>query len=167
VLLPSAVRWLPGRLQLALRRFVRRGGTLVLTGLDSLRREVTLTRDGRLTHPTPPAATNLFGSRLRPVVRRPVTITNLTDHIQLFSGDVFGGTGVFSGFAGYEPTAALGPSEQLAANAVTPDGDSVIVATRFGHGLVVRTGLLDFATRLNADANSAELVRRAWTLLSR
>jgi hypothetical protein len=167
VVLPSDVRWLPGALQLRLRRFVRSGGTLLLTGLDSLRREVRMTRRGLLDRPTAAAATNLFGSRLRPVERKPTTVTNLEDDIQLFSGDVFGGTGIFRGFAGFEATAAAGPREQLKASAVTPDNETVIVATRFGEGLVIRTGLLDFATRLNRDANSAELVQRAWTLLSR
>jgi hypothetical protein len=167
VVLPGDVRWLPGRLQLQLRRFVRRGGTLMLTGLDSLRREVRITSAGRLDRPTAPATTNLFGSKLKPVVHKPVTVTNLTDHIQLFTGGVLGGTGVFRDFAGYEATGELGPREQLQANAVTPDGQTVIVASRFGEGLVIRTGLLDFATRLNRDANSAALVQRAWTLLSR
>ena len=168
VLLPGDFRWLPTSLQLQLRRFVRRGGTLVLTGLDSLRRDVTFDRGtGELLRPTAPAATNLFGDRLRPIVRKPTTVTNLTDKIQLFSGDVFGGTGVLSGFGGFEATAALGPSDQLVANAVTPDNQSVVVAARFGTGLVIRTGLLDFATRLNADANSAALVQRAWTLLAK
>jgi hypothetical protein len=167
VVLPGDVRWLPGSVQLQLRRFVRRGGTLLLTGTDSLRREVRLTRRGLLDRPTAAADTNTFGAKLRPVVRKPTTVTNLNDEIQLFSGDVFGGTGVFGGFPGFEATASAGPREQLKASAVTPDNQTVIVATRFGEGLVIRTGLLDFATRLNRDANSAELVQRAWTLLSR
>ena len=167
VVLPGDVRWLPGSVQLQLRRFVRRGGTLLLTGTDSLRREVRLTRRGLLDRPTAAAETNTFGAKLRPVVRRPTTVTNLNDDIQLFSGDVFGGTGVFRGFPGFEATAAAGPREQLKASAVTPDNQTVIIATRFGEGLVIRTGLLDFATRLNQDPNSAELVQRAWTLLSR
>jgi len=166
VLLPGDVRWLPRDLQLELRRFVRDGGTLMLTGTDSLRREVALSPRGVLSRPTPAAAANLFGSRLRDVVRAPTSVTNLTDKIQLFSGDVFGGTGVFAGFPGYEPTAALGPQEQLAADAVTEKGDVVIVAARFGKGLEIRTGLLDFATRLNADANTGQLALRAWTLLA-
>ncbi len=167
LLLPGDVRWLPGSVQLAIRRFVARGGTLLLTGLDSLRREATLTSGDRLVRPTAPAGSNVFGARLRPVVHRSTTVTNLVDHIQLFSGDVFGGTGVFGGFAGFEATAGLGPREQLAASAVTDDGQVVIVAARFGKGLVIRTGLVAFPTRLTADANSAELVQRAWTLLSR
>jgi hypothetical protein len=166
VLLPGDVRWLPRDVQLRLRRFVREGGTLMLTGTDSLRREVALSAPGVLSKPTTAADANLFGSRLKPVVVEPTTVTNLDDKIQLFSGDVFGGTGVFAGFRGYEPTAALGPQEELAADAVTGGGDVVIVAARFGKGLEIRTGLLDFATRLNADADTAQLALRAWTLLA-
>ncbi len=167
VVLPGDVRWLPPRVALSLRRFVRGGGVLLSLGLDSLRRDVRITRRGRLVDPTAQADSDVFGARLRPVVRRATTLTNLEDQLQLFSGDVFGGTGVFRGFPGFEATASLGPSEQLAASAVTGDGQTVIVAARLGRGLVIRTGLLDFANRLGADANSAQLVLRAWTLLSR
>jgi hypothetical protein len=166
VLLPGDVRWLPRSLQLSLRGFVRDGGTLVLDGLDSLRRDVALGNDGVLRDPTPPADTNLFGSKLRDLVRKPTTLTNLNDTLQLFTGGVYGGTGVFSGFPGYEPTAALGPDEKLAANAVTPDGQTVLVAARYGKGLEIRTGALDFATRLNADRNTGELLLRMFTLLA-
>ena len=165
VLLPGDVRWMPRDLQLELRRFVDDGGTLALTGLDSLRREVALSPEGVLSRPTAAAATNLFGSRLRDVVIQPTSVTNLEDKIQLFSGDVYGGTGVFSGFRGREETAALGPDEELAANAVDNEGATVVVASRFGDGLVIRTGLIDFATRLSADANSGQLALRMWTLL--
>jgi hypothetical protein len=167
VILPGDVRWLPARTGLLLRRWVRAGGGLLAIGTDSLRREVRVSPRGRLVGPTAAAQTDLFGARVRPVVRKPTTVTNLEDQLQLFSGDVVGGTGVFAGFPGYEETAALGASEQLAASAVTEDAKTVVVAARFGKGLVIRTGLLDFATRLSADDNSAQLVLRAWTLIGR
>jgi hypothetical protein len=166
VLLPGDVRWLPHGLQLTLRDFVHAGGTLLLTGVDSLRREVTLAPDGRLERPTAPAPVNLFGSRLRPVANTPTSVTNLTDHVGLFSGGISGGTGVFAGFAGNEATLALGGEEKLAADAVTADSRPVIVAARFGKGLEIRTGLVGFATRLNADANAGTLVVRSWALLA-
>lgn len=166
VLLPGDVRWLPRDLQLELRRFVRDGGTLMLTGVDSLRREAALSPEGVMSRPTTASETNLFGSKLRAPVIEPTIVTILEDDIQLFSGDVFGGTGVFAGFRGHELTAALGPQEELAASAVNEEGETVLVAARFGDGLEIRTGLLDFATRLNADANAAQLVLRAWTLLA-
>ena len=166
VILPGDVRWLPRETQLALRAFVRDGGALLLTGTDSLRREVQVSGGAVLTHPTPAADTTLFGTKLRPVVTKDTSVTNLEDKIQFFTGDVFGGTGVLAGFPGYEPTAALGANEDLKANAVTDDGTSVVVAAQYGKGLEIRTGLLDFATRLEADANAGQLVLRAWTLLS-
>jgi hypothetical protein len=166
VLLPGDVRWLPRALQLELRGFVRGGGTLMLTGTDSLRREVAFSPEGVLSGPTTAAPANLFGTRLRPVVQEPVTVVNLEDKIQLFSGDVIGGTGVLAGFRGYEPTAALGADEELQASAVTDQDVVVVVAARFGKGLEIRTGLLDFATRLNDDANTGQLALRAWTLLA-
>jgi len=166
VILPGDVRWLPRALQLSLRDYVRRGGTLLLTGTDSLRREVTPARDGTLRAPTPAAPTNLFGTRLRSVVTEPTSLTSLKDDIGLFTGGVYGGTGTFTGYRGHESTAGLGREETLAANAVTPDGQSVLVAARFGRGLETRTGLLDFATRLKTDGNAAALVLRAWSLLA-
>ena len=166
VLLPGDVRWLPHGLQLELRAFVRAGGALLLTGIDSLRREVTLTPGGLLSRPTAAAPVNLFGTRLRPLATEPTSVTNLNDHIGLFSGEISGGTGLFSGYPGNEATAALGPGETLAADAVTADNRPVIVAARFGRGLEIRTGLLDFATRLNADTNAAALLLRCWALLS-
>jgi len=166
VLLPGDVRWLPRDRQLELRDFVREGGTLWLTGTDSLRREVTFSPDGVLSRPTTAAPANLFGSKLKPVVSEPTTVTNLEDEINLFSGEVFGGTGVLSGFPGYEETASLGEDEDLAASAVTADGEVVVVAARFGKGLEIRTGLPDFATLLNDDADTGQLALRAWSLLA-
>ena len=49
---------------------------------------------------------------------------------------------------------------------MTADDTAVLVAARFGKGLEIRTGLLDFATRLKADANAGQLMLRAWTLLA-
>lgn len=166
VLLPGDVRWLPRDVQLELRDFVREGGALMLTGTDSLRREVTLSNDGILSRPTNAAPANLFGSKLKPVVTEPTTVTNLEDDIRLFFGDVFGGTGVLDGFPGYEATASLGEDEELASSAVTADGEVVVVASRFGDGLVIRTGLVDFATRLNADPDAGQLALRAFALLA-
>jgi hypothetical protein len=53
------------------------------------------------------------------------------------------------------------------ASAVTQAGSPVVVATRFGAGLVLRTGLPEFAARLHLDPASAGLMDRLWTLLSR
>jgi hypothetical protein len=161
VLLPGDTRWLTPALGVALRRFVHDGGRLVSLGTDSLRRYVRLTRAGELVRPTGPAAVDVFGERLRPVVRRPVTLTIAHDSIGLFAG----AGGLFSGYDAYEPTASAGAA--IVASAVTTGGMPVVVAERLGAGLVARTGLPDFAAHLMSDPASAALMDRLWMLLSR
>ena len=163
VLLPGDTRWLPRELGVRLKRFVRRGGVVASLGTDSLRRTVRLTRRGRAVDPTPPAPTDLFGARLRPVERGRTELTNFSDDIALFAGD----EGRFTGIEAFEETAAVGDQADAVATAVTPAGRPVIVAARFGRGLVIRTGLPGFATRLTPDPASSELLARTWTLLSR
>jgi hypothetical protein len=163
VLLPGDTRWLTAEVGLGLRRFARAGGRVGLLGTDSLRRLVRLTRMGDLVRPTRPTSADLFGARLRPVIRRPVTLTILQDRIGLFAG----GGGLFAGFDAYEATAGTGPHSAVVASAVTATGSPVIVAARYGSGLVIRTGLPGFATRLSSDPASAGLMDRLWMLLSR
>jgi len=168
VILPGDTRWLPASVGLGLRRWVRSGGKLLSIGLESLRRDVSFSPHDRLVRPTAPSDADTFGARIAARSRRGATITaDTTDRLQLFSGDVLGGTGLFPAPDGYEVTTALGPSETLAADAVTADGRLVIVAARFGKGLVIRTGIANFADRLNSDSNSGQLVLRAWRLLAR
>ena len=67
----------------------------------------------------------------------------------------------------------MGNQATLAAGAITPvtqadpEGRLVIVAARFGRGLVIRPGLPDFGARLRPDPEIATLMGRTWTLLSR
>ncbi|MCW2996641.1 MAG: hypothetical protein JWN65_190 [Solirubrobacterales bacterium] len=164
VLIAGDARWLPTGVGRALRAFARQGGTVVSMGTDSLRREVRLTARQRLIDPTPPAATDLFGARLGAVLRgNTAPIENILDKIDLFKG----GTGSFSGYAAYEPTLDLGSEARPVAAAVDGAGRRVIVAASFGKGLVVRTGLPGFATRLNSDRNAAALMESLWLHLSR
>jgi hypothetical protein len=163
VLLPGDTRWVTPTLGADLRRFVRRGGTLVSLGTDALRRRVRITPSGRLAQATGPRRADLFGARLRPVVRKRVDLTIFSDDISLFAG----GVGLFTGFDSYEETAAVGDEADSVASAVTPAGRPVIVAARFGKGLVIRTGLPGFPTRLTPDPAAAGLMERTWTLLSR
>jgi hypothetical protein len=169
VLLPGDARWLPPALGRRLRRFVRGGGTVASLGTDALRRQVQVTPRGRIVAPTAAASTDLFGERLRPVVREPVDLTILQDDIQLFAGT----GGLFRGLAAYEETVDVGNQATLVAGAVTPPaqaepaGRLVVVAARFGRGLVIRPGLPDFATRLGTSSKLATLMERTWTLLSR
>ena len=168
VLLPGDTRWLPQSVQGRLRRFVRRGGRVATLGIDSLRRQVRLTRGRRLLDPTPPASADVFGTVLRRERVAPDKIlTNELDDIGLFEGT----SGAFAGFDAFEPVAGLRGGARMAAAAVpAPGAEPVIAATRVGRGLVIRFGLPQFATHLGDPDDPAQapaLLGRTWTLLSR
>ena len=162
VLIPGDARWLPAKVQRQLRAFVRGGGTVASFGTDSLRRQVSLTTTGRMIDPTPPATTDIFGARLRPVLTTPAptTITSDRDDIGLFTNT----NGAFTGFDTFESTAS--PGGIIVADAINPGLQPVIAATRVGKGLVLRYGLPQLATHL-ADANVQALLENTWTRLSR
>jgi flagellar hook assembly protein FlgD len=166
VILTSDVRWLPRALQQRLRRYVRDGGKLSSFGVDSLRRQVSVSPRGRLIDPTPPATTDLFGARLRPpeTLRAPTNVVVKTDDI-----DFFGGTsGSFGPFASIQEADSLGA--EPVASAVTeepPASLPVIAASRLGKGLVIRYPLPELPARLaSGDPETAALLDRTWTLLS-
>lgn len=165
VLLAGNPRWLPPRLNGALRRYVSGGGRVFSPGTDSLRRTVELRGDG-LMRPSGPSADDAFGATLAPVERRPVELLTAQDRIGLFRG----GDGLFRGFSAFEETLAPGPGARVVAAAVdqrAAEGDPVIVATALGRGLVIRTGLPEWEARIAGDLNVSALTRRAWSLLSR
>jgi hypothetical protein len=163
VILAGDARWLDARAARALRSFVRAGGRVLSVGTSSLRRAITLTPGGRAIDPTAPAPRDLFGARLRPVVREQVTLVNTLDKIDLFAGTA----GQFGGVEAFEQTVDVpGGSASVAAAAGTQDGRRlVIVAARLGAGLVIRTGMPGFSARLHGDAALSELLDRMWTLL--
>ena len=166
VILPSDVRWLPRALQQQLRRYVRNGGHVATFGIDSLRRQVSLTRRGRMIDPTPPATTDVFGVRLRPLLRlpKPSNLVTADDSIDFFAGTA-GAFGPFSLVQEVDLASA-------AASAVTEDpqtGRPVIAASRLGKGLVFRFGVPELGAHLSAranDPNTTALLDRTWTLLS-
>ncbi len=160
-LIPGDARWLPARVGAQLRRFARTGGTVVSLGTQSLRRQVDL-RGKRLVKPTNATEADLFGAVLQDVRRGPTELTVAEDRIDLFAGD----EGVFPEVSAYEATGRLDGSA-LAADAVSTEGRPVVVAARSGRGLVVRTGIPDFAQRLTPRPESAALMNRLWVLLSR
>jgi hypothetical protein len=166
VVIAGDARWLDPGVARALRGFVRGGGRLLSVGTSSLRRSVTLTPGGRAIAPTPPTARDLFGARLRPVVRppAPVTVVDARDRIDLFAGTA----GAFGDIGAFEQTLDVpGGSRAVAAAAATQDGRRlVIVAAHLGKGLVIRTGLPDFSARLHDDPELAKLLDRSWTLLA-
>jgi hypothetical protein len=127
---------------------------------------VRISQAGRLYAPMPPAPTDLFGATLRPVARGHVTLQSFTDELQLFAET----NGTFGPFGRYERTDRVGADADLASNAVIsaggPIGKSVIVAVRFGKGVVIRTGLPEFPDRLSAGGTVTTLMERIWTILS-
>jgi flagellar hook assembly protein FlgD len=169
VILTSDARWLPRALQQRLRRYVRGGGRVASFGVDSLRRQVSLTGRGRMVDPTPPATTDVFGARLRPLVRlpKPTNLVTANDDIDFFLGTA-GAFGPFSLVQEAELSA-----NEAEASAVTEDpqtGRPVIAAQREGKGLVIRFGAPELPAHLSAragDLNTTALLDRTWTLLSR
>jgi N,N-dimethylformamidase beta subunit-like protein len=169
VILPSDTRWLPRSLLQRLRRYVRNGGKVATFGVDSLQRQVTLTRRGRMIDPTPPATTDVFGVRLRPLTRlpKPTNLITANDDIDFFLGTA-GAFGPFSVVQESELT-----EEQAEATAVTETpqtGRAVIAAQRVGKGLVMRFPVPELPSHLSGranDPNTTALLDRTWTLLSR
>ncbi len=166
VILAGDTRWLDAGVARSLRAFVRSGGKLLSAGTQSLRRSVRIddVRDQALS-PTLPTARDLFGARLRPVVREPVSLVNVVDEVGLFGGT----EGLFSGIGAFEQTLDVrGGTKAVAAAAATQPGDrQVIVASRLGDGLVIRPGIPDFSARLKTSPELATLLDSAWTLLRR
>jgi hypothetical protein len=166
VVLAGDTRWLPASTQRSLVSWVRKGGKLATFGVDSLRRQVRLTKT-QILAPTEAAGTDAFGARLGKLTDEPATtLTIFKDDISLFAGNVYGGTGVFAGYDQFEPLESTGSDGEVVASAATDDGRQVIVAEKFGDGLVIRFGLPQLTERLGTPGNETELVRRTWTLLS-
>jgi hypothetical protein len=168
VLIPGDARWLPTDVRVALRAFVKAGGTVVSTGTDSLRRSVGLDVKHRLADPSARKPTDLFGARIAPVVTKTTNLEVFTDdpQIELFKN----GNGLVGDVGSWEETQRIGDEADLLSNAVTqsPQGKSVTVAARFGKGLVIRPGFPGFAQRVaaNSDPATSALMARMWTLLS-
>jgi FlgD Ig-like domain len=167
VILPSDVRWLPRSVQQRLRRFVRDGGAVASFGIDSLRRQVTISPRRRLVGPTPAATTDLFGARLHPPeqLSAPSNVVLKTDEIEFFAGT----DGAFGPFSSIQEADSLGAEPM--ASAVTEDPPSslpTLAASRLGKGLVLRFPLPELpAKAASGDLQTTALLNRTWTLLSR
>ncbi|HWI21798.1 MAG TPA: N,N-dimethylformamidase beta subunit family domain-containing protein [Baekduia sp.] len=166
VILASAARWLTPEQRGRLRRFVEGGGKLLSLGTGALRRTVQLDRD-RLTRPSAPAATDLFGARIGSVRATPTGIEVFeADQIGLFTR----GGGAIGGVIDWEPTAGVGTRAEQLSSAVTadtdPPGQIVSIAVRYGEGVVIRPGFGTFAARLQEPAVSL-VMDGAWAQLSR
>ena len=161
VVLAGEPEWMPAALGVSLRRFVARGGRVLSLGTDALRRGVRV-RAGELDHATPPQASDLFGSRVKPIEHRQVEFLTYLDRIGLFSPTA----GSIGGYAAFEQTTSTGRGRVVAA-AGEQAGRPVVLAYRMGKGLVIRTGLPNWSQHLGSDQETAAVTRRMWTLLSR
>jgi len=161
VVLAGEPEWMPAAVGVSLRRFVARGGNVVSLGTDALRRGVQV-QGGVLQHATPQQASDLFGSRIKPIQHRQVELLTYLDRIGLFAPTA----GSITGYDAFEQTQATGGGKVVAA-AGQQAGQPVVVAYRMGKGLVIRTGLPQWSQRLGSDQETAAVTRRMWTLLSR
>jgi hypothetical protein len=162
VILAGDTRWLDAGVARALRRYVRDGGRLLSIGTDSLRRGVQIAPDGRASEPTQPTTRDLFGARLLPVERSPLTLVNSVDEIGLFAGT----EGLFPGISVFEETQSVAGGRIVAAAAADDGRRRVIVATRQGKGLVIRPGLPDFSLRLRDTGEISRFMEGVWTQLA-
>jgi flagellar hook assembly protein FlgD len=169
VLIPGDARWLPSKVRVALRAFVKAGGTVVSTGTDALRRSVSLDAKHRLARPTREKDTDLFGAKIGLLETK---TTDLTVFDQDTGIDLFkGSNGVFTAVPSWEPTTRTGEEADQLSTATTDQkygAKPVVEAVRFGKGLVIRQGFPSFAQRLsaNSDPATSALMARMWTLLS-
>lgn len=162
VILPGDFRWLDNRVGRKLVEFVRGGGKVFTVGTGSLKRAVEVTPRGRAINPTAPTDRDIFGALTRPLDRDgPFEVTNTVDDIDLFAGT----GGAFTGFSAVEPTANT-TNGKVRAAATTQDGRTpVIVATAIGKGLVIRTGLPEFSSKLRSDTELNRFLSSVWAEL--
>jgi hypothetical protein len=185
VLLAGSERWITRSYGRRLRRYVFDGGRLASFGEESLRRGVTLLRNGdrtagRMVRPTQPSIQDPFGTRFDELTRAPDPVT-----LTLIGGDaghplLEGFDGALDGFSVLEeselPTGERG--ELLAALGVEtiteetpevpdelpPEPRPALAATRVGEGLLVRVGLPEWTQRLD-DRQVAQITRNIVDLL--
>jgi hypothetical protein len=154
--------WLPDPLGDQLRSWVEGGGKVVSFGTGSLRRSVTVAK-GSLSRPTHASAFDIFGSAISPLRGGSVELLAGDDAIQLFHGT----DGSFQNFETREETVDPGRDAKVVSLAATADGRPVIVAVQLKKGLVIRTGLPQWADRARSgDANVQALTRQALALVS-
>ena len=159
-------RWLPAALADRLRTYVEDGGRVASFGADSMRRLARIDGDVATVSGRPRAA-NVFGERLRPVIRTgaaPLAVQS--DELGLFAG----GDSFVGEFTLFEPSAALPEGAELLTAAGLEPEEPDLVGYRLGKGLVVRLGTPQWAAQLARDRLGLELPRatvRLWSVLTR
>lgn len=166
VLLVGEARWTTPAAAKRMRAFVQDGGNVAVLDPAGLHRSVELSgtaqRGRRLESPGPFDPADAFGVVSRGAVRLTGPLENDRDEIGLFAGT----DGRLDGFRTGWPAESLGDGEPVA-SAVDGAEHTVIVASRLGKGLAIRTGLPTFASRLRSDPDTSELMSSVWRRLSR
>ncbi|MEI7626063.1 MAG: FlgD immunoglobulin-like domain containing protein [Actinomycetota bacterium] len=164
VVLAGNSRWNTPKLRSELLAYVRAGGRVFSLGTVSLRRTVELSGNS-LSTPSLELALDAFGARIAKLKKTdPVEILAFAnDELGLFDGT----DGLFTGFSRFEQTDQIWPGAKIASAAGAQEGQPLIVGAQLGKGIVMRTGLPDWSSRLADDFNVATVTRRAWALLSR
>ncbi len=161
VLLVGEHRWTTTGLADRLRRYVRGGGSVGVLDPASLHRTVTLGAS-RLRRPGAPTADDAFGIESAGAVRLDGPLQIDGDEIGLFTGT----DGRFDGYPTGWP-ARLPDGATKVAGAVDGRDRLIVAGVRIDRGLVLRTGLPAFASRLADDRDTSELLSSTWRRLSR
>jgi len=162
-ILAGTARWLPTQVAARLKAWVRDGGRLASFGRGALQRYVTVApATGVATKPTQAETTDLFAIEPQAPVAKPTELISADDRIGLFA-QTDGQFGPLAGAGRFAPP----PARAVLAQAVDPDGTPSILATRYGRGEVLRFPLPTLPARLAPDPELAQVVRNAWTVLSR
>jgi flagellar hook capping protein FlgD/N,N-dimethylformamidase beta subunit-like protein len=162
VILAGDFRWLPQALGDRLDDFVRGGGRLFATGVDSLHRTMALGAE-MMSSPSERSGRDFLDAEVASPVSGSTALTAQSDEINLFAGTA----GSLGSWNGWEETADVGAG-RLVATAVEDGGANVFVAYRLGRGLVFRPGVRGWNAALDDEvAPPATTTRRIWTLLHR
>ena len=157
-------------LQQRLRRYVRGGGRVASFGVDSLRRQVSLTPRGRMVDPTPPATTDVFGVAAAPALRlrKPTNLVEANDDIDFFGGDA-GRLRRPSRSSRRPSSPRRGRAPARSPRTRRPGARSSPPSAR-ARGSSCASALPELPSHLGAranDPNTVALLDRTWTLLSR
>jgi hypothetical protein len=166
VVLGGQERWIPRLLASALRTYVTGGGRVLSLGLDSLRSYVQVAGTAGTavaSHPTAPAATDIFGVRHGAIVRHDTgLVTTISDGLGLFVNT----SGVFPGYSAYEPVLSVSRPGRLAASAGTSTSALSVAGIALGNGSVVEVGLSGFVANLASRLDTRELFDALWSQLT-
>jgi hypothetical protein len=132
VVLAGDSRWQSPAAGIALRRFVERGGSVVLFELESLHRTVRV--NGRqITGPSPRAERDVFGERTQVARYAPAPVVPFSDPLGIFTGP----TGLFTRF---EEARGLAEGAERIVSAGRDQQRPAVEVYRLGKGKVIRVG---------------------------